>query len=290
MKKLTATFCLTIAVLLGSVGVSWSADFDKGRAAYKRGDYATALLELTPLAEQGNGDAALTLASMYWFGGKGVPVDKKAMIKWYRVAAEQGNIFALSALGMNYKDGEGVPKDNVYAHMWLSIAESLGHNMVAETRDGIARQMSPSQIKKAKDLARECKNKKYKGCVKVSESAEQGYADAQFELGLMYKHGAGVPKDNKEAMKWFKLAAEQGYSDAKLIIAAEKGDKNAAFSLAGMYSGTLGGGDDFPEDRGMARRYWKIAAEQGHSGAQRIMNISVPWWKPWELYGWWRFW
>ena len=79
--------------------------------------------------------------------------------------------------------------------------------------------------------------------------AEQGYPDAQFELGLMYKHGAGVPKDNKEAMKWFKLAAELGYSDAKLIIAAENGDKNAAFRLGGMYSGTLGGGDDFPEDR-----------------------------------------
>ena len=288
MKKLTATICLTLAVLLGSVGVSWSADFDKGKAAYQSRDYATALLELTPLAEQGNGDAAFILASMYGYG-EGVPVDKKAMIKWYRVAAEQRDIFALSALGMNYKNGEGVPKDNVYAHMWLSIAESLGHNMVTKTRDGIARQMSPSQIKKAKDLARECKKKKYKGCVKVSESAEQGYPDAQFELGLMYKHGAGVPKDNKEAMKWFKLAAEQGHSDAKLIIAAENGNKNAAFKLGGIYSGTLGGGD-FPTDRGMARRYWRVAAEQGHSGAQRILNSSVPWWKPWKLYGWWRFW
>ena len=119
--------------------------------------------------------------------------------------------------------------------------------------------------------------------------AEQGNAAAQGNLGLMYKHGLGVPKDDKTGMKWYKLAAEKGHSDAKLIIAAEKGDKNAAFTLAGMYSGTLGGGD-FPMDRGMARRYWKIAAEQGHSGAQRIMNISVPWWKPWKLYGWWRFW
>ena len=95
--------------------------------------------------------------------------------------------------------------------------------------------------------------------------------------------------DFATAMKEWKPLAEQGHSDAKLIIAAENGDKNAAFKLGGMYSGTLGGGD-FPTDRGMARRYWKIAAEQGHSGAQRIMNISIPWWKPWKLYGWWRFW
>ena len=163
MKKLTATFCLTIAVLLGSVGVSWSADFDKGRAAYKRGDYATALLELTPLAEQGNGDAALTLASMYWHG-KGVPVDKKAMIKWYRVAAEQGNIFALSALGMSYKDGEGVPKDNVYAHMWWNIVASSGDKDAVTLKDAVSKRMTSSQIEKAQDLARECVKKKYKGC------------------------------------------------------------------------------------------------------------------------------
>ena len=45
MKNLTATLCLPIAVLLGSVGMSAS------------GDYATALRELQPLAEQGDADA-----------------------------------------------------------------------------------------------------------------------------------------------------------------------------------------------------------------------------------------
>ena len=45
MRNLTATICLTVAVLLGSVGVSWSADFQKGLAAAQSGDYATALQE-----------------------------------------------------------------------------------------------------------------------------------------------------------------------------------------------------------------------------------------------------
>jgi hypothetical protein len=45
MKNLTVTICLTIAVLLGSVGMSWSADFQKGFDAYDRGDYETALRE-----------------------------------------------------------------------------------------------------------------------------------------------------------------------------------------------------------------------------------------------------
>ncbi len=53
MRKLTATICLTIAVLIGSAGVSWSADWNEGLTAYQSGDYATALREWTPLAEQG---------------------------------------------------------------------------------------------------------------------------------------------------------------------------------------------------------------------------------------------
>ena len=52
MRKLTATLCLTLAVLLGSIGVSASADFQKGLTAYENGDYATALREWTPLAAE----------------------------------------------------------------------------------------------------------------------------------------------------------------------------------------------------------------------------------------------
>ena len=53
MKHLTATLCLTIAVLLGSMGNSESADFQKGLTAAQSGDFATALREWTPLAKKG---------------------------------------------------------------------------------------------------------------------------------------------------------------------------------------------------------------------------------------------
>jgi hypothetical protein len=43
MKNLTAAICLTIAVLLGSAGVSWGADFQKGLTAAQSGDYPTDL-------------------------------------------------------------------------------------------------------------------------------------------------------------------------------------------------------------------------------------------------------
>ena len=56
MRKLTATLCLTIAVLLGRMGVSWRADFQKGLTATQSGDYATTLRQFQPLAEQGDAD------------------------------------------------------------------------------------------------------------------------------------------------------------------------------------------------------------------------------------------
>ena len=54
LKNLTATICLTIAVLLGSAGVSQGADFIKGATAYQSSDYTAALREWTPLEKQGN--------------------------------------------------------------------------------------------------------------------------------------------------------------------------------------------------------------------------------------------
>ena len=41
-------------------------------------------------------------------------------------------------------------------------------------------------------------------------AAEQGYARAQYNLGVMYADGEGVPEDDAEAVRWYQMAAEQG--------------------------------------------------------------------------------
>jgi hypothetical protein len=46
-------------------------------------------------------------------------------------------------------------------------------------------------------------------------AAEKGNADAQNNLGLMYNSGRGIKEDDKEAVKWFRLAAEQGNAAAQ---------------------------------------------------------------------------
>ena len=48
--------------------------------------------------------------------------------------------------------------------------------------------------------------------------AEQGHADAQLNLGLMYAEGEGVPQDYVEAAKWYRRAAEQGHTEDQFSV------------------------------------------------------------------------
>jgi TPR repeat protein len=63
MNRLLILPILLLTLLVGTPASS--ADFPKGAAAYKSGDYATALREWTPLAEQGNVGAQYLLGVMY---------------------------------------------------------------------------------------------------------------------------------------------------------------------------------------------------------------------------------
>ena len=45
----------------------------------------------------------------------------------------------------------------------------------------------------------------------VKKSAEQGFAEGQHDLGVMYEEGRGVKQDYAEAAKWYRRAADQGY-------------------------------------------------------------------------------
>ena len=45
--------------------------------------------------------------------------------------------------------------------------------------------------------------------------AKQGYAKAQYYLGVMYDNGFGVPQDYRIAVKWYSFAAQQGLAGAQ---------------------------------------------------------------------------
>ena len=76
-----ARFLTALALLATCMASPAMADFKKGTAAYEAGDYATALKEWRPLAEQGNTDAQYGLGLLY-DSGKGVPRDNAEAARW----------------------------------------------------------------------------------------------------------------------------------------------------------------------------------------------------------------
>ena len=147
---------------LGLTAPAW-AGFDEGLAAYQRGDYATAVREWRPLAEQGVADAQYNLGVMYG-EGLGVPQDYAKAVGWWRKAAEQGHATAQYNLGVAYHNGEGVPQNYAQAHMWHNLAASRfppgeDRDKVVKNRDHVAKKMTPAQISEAQKLAREWKPK-----------------------------------------------------------------------------------------------------------------------------------
>jgi hypothetical protein len=186
-----------LALALAACGPS--GDPETGAEAYDRGDYATALEEWRPLAEQGDAGAQFNLGLLYdmgrgvpqnyaeaakWYrlaadggydkaqfnlalmynNGTGVTQDYAEAVKWFRLAAEQGDALAQYNLGVMYGNKEGVSQDYVQAHLWLNIAASHlppgeVRDLAVSNRDLVEKQMTPEQIAEAQRLAREWKPK-----------------------------------------------------------------------------------------------------------------------------------
>jgi len=88
--------------------------------------------------------------------------------------------------------------------------------------------------------------------------AEQGDAEAQFNLGQMYREGLEVAQNYKEAVKWYHLSAEQG-------------DARAQCDLGMMYYEGLGVEQDYKE----AVKWYRLAAEQGDSDAEYNLDLLL---------------
>jgi uncharacterized protein len=66
------------------------------------------------------------------------------------------------------------------------------------------------------DVAAACLRKDFATALRlVQPLADKGVAYAQYNLGVMYQNGQGVPQNYTEALKWFRLAANQGYGPAQ---------------------------------------------------------------------------
>ena len=86
--------------------------------------------------------------------------------------------------------------------------------------------------------------------VQVRKMAEEGNADAQSKLGVLYASGVGIKMDKQEAVRWYRKSAEQGYP---------VGQWNLAFMFVR--------GDGVEADFTEARRLFREAAESGFANS-----------------------
>ncbi len=154
-----------LSVFLVFVAPAGAQDIDKGKEAAFRGDYATALAELRPLAEQGHAEAQYTLANLYR-DGRGVTRDDEQAVVLYQRAAEGGFWSAALELGLLYwgqsraeAEKAGAPGDTmIHVHIWLGIAaarEEEGCIEIGATlRDAAAQSMTAEQIAQAQEATR----------------------------------------------------------------------------------------------------------------------------------------
>jgi|GEM_PF-1927957 len=162
------------------------------------------ITEVRIRAEEGNAAAQVTLGGWY-FAGSGMPQDTGEGVRWWRQAAEQGHLPSQTGLGGRYLNGRGVERDEAEAFRWYRMAAEQGDEEVLAF---------------------------------MHLSAEQGLPDAQVGLAGMYLFGLGVPLDADEAVRWYRLAAEQRDEEARLVVQqmAERGNALAQVALASRYA------------------------------------------------------
>ena len=237
-------WCLGLSATL-FISVLHAADFEVGLKAYESGDYATAIKEFQPLADQGVRNAQYNLGLIF-AKGQGVKQDYTEAAKWYRKAAEQGVVEAEYNLGMLYSAGNGVPKDPAEAMKWFIQAAEKG-DVQAANSIGTFYDEGEGAFKNKAEAA-----KWYR------KAADQGVANAQFNLGVMYDTGQGVPVNYNEAVKWYQKAAEQN-------------NEGALCNLGILYYN----GQGVKLDRLQAHEYFLLAKAGGDPRADNLMQLTT---------------
>ena len=201
-------------------------------------------------AEQGGDSAQYNLGWMY-SNGKGVEQNAKEAVKLFRKSAMQGNAEAQHNLGIMYYNGRGVQEDYMTAYAWATIAIFNGQSIAEKIKAYTANKMTPAQTIRARELSKELHKK-----IEANKSAKLGDVKAQYEVGLSYYLGVDVEKDVKEAVQWYRNAAEQGHAEAQ-------------YGLGVMYAN----GEGVPEDDKEAVIWYRQAAAQGNAAAQHNLGL-----------------
>ena len=174
----------------------------------------------------------------------------------------------------------------------LSILSPCRHATASELKnDGDV--LPGIQTPSLKDDPAHEKKIEYSSASDISEKAEKGEAEAQYQLARCYQFGDGVKKDQAQSVEWARKAAEQGLAAAQNYMglcyangegvkkdpvqavawfrkAADQGVANAQFCLGISYASGIG----IEQDPVKAATWYRKAAEQGSAEAQNELGLA----------------
>ena len=193
-------------------------------------------------AEQNIAGAQNAIGEAYYQYGWSGEENPAEAVKWFSLAADQGNVEALDNLAHCYNLGYGVEQNQDEYIRLLTLSAEGGYSsaqfwLAGEYEYGNWVEQSDEEAMKWYTLAAEsgsavpqvtlgdcyfdgnCTEKDYTQALKwYSLAAAQNDSQAQYSIGECYENGFGVEKDLKRAAQWYALAANNGDENAKLAL------------------------------------------------------------------------
>ncbi len=177
---------------------------------------------------------------------------------WYRKAADEGNADAQLKLGWLYENGFGVEKDYGQAKICYQKAADQGNE---DARAALKRlgggntppvsttESTPNEPTTAQGqyqignnyfYGQGGTNQDYRQAMYwYRKAADQGDPDAQYILGRLFEEGLGVQRDHGQAKFWYQKAADQGHVGAKADLVRLKDGKTPSTSVTPVTAGSL---------------------------------------------------
>lgn len=215
----------------------------KAHEAYNKQDFITAFDLYTQLSSNGDADAMTSLGYMYQ-NAQGCNKDDAKALELYEKAAELKQPYALFNLAILYMNGlGGVAHDQFKAHELFMEAA--------------IREVPPAMYEVALMLERGlgCLQNYSEAAFWYEEGAKRGHLQSFNNLGVLYKEGHGVAKDEARSFICFKRAADGSLAEG-------------LYNLGLLYDQGFG----CEQDHDMALEYCRKAAYKGHAKAKEIIK------------------
>ena len=191
--------------------------FDDRRTSLKGGTVSrrdAELVEAHRRAALAGDREAQTLYALMLQTGQGVPRNDAESARLFRVAAEAGECAAQYHLGLLHLQGRGVRIDIERAAFWLRRAA----NHRVETQQSSFRMLFRSFLGLDQRTPTPAPAAGAAGLSEIEHARRAAARDALYERGNAYLDGQGLPMDSAHAVRFFRMAANEGLEAAQLEL------------------------------------------------------------------------